>query len=94
MTLHPASHNILMDISDAYARPGMMCASFASFGSHGMSSMQVCVDGRQYPSGRFILSGCRAILMFVTGVPGKTKWPVAPATATTIFFAIFNCAVV
>ena len=31
--------------------------------------------------------------MFVTGVPGKTKWPVAPASATAMFLAIFNCAV-
>ena len=82
MTLHPVSHNILMNISDVCARPGTMCASFASFGSHGMSSVQVCVDVRQSPSGRFILSGCRAIFMFVTSVPGKTKWPVAPASAT------------
>ena len=40
------------------------------------------------------LSGCRAIFMFVTGVPGKTKWPVAPASATAMFFAIFNFTVV
>ena len=94
MTLHPASHNILMDISDVCVRPGTICASFASLGSHGMSSVQVCVDVRQSPSCRFILSGCRAIFMFVTGVSGKTKRPVAPASATAIFFAIFNCAVV
>ena len=94
MTLHPVSHNILMEISDACARPGTMCAYFASFGSHVMSSVQVCVDVRQSPSGKFILSGCRAIFMFVTGVPGKKKWPVAPASATTMFFAIFNFEVV
>ena len=94
MTLHPALHNILMEMSDVCARPGMMCASFASLGSHGMSSVQVCVDVRQYPSGRFILSGCRYIFMFVTGVPGKTKFPVAPASATAMFLAIFNCVVV
>ena len=97
MTLHPVSHNSLMDICDVCARPGTMCASFASFyffGIHGMSSVQVCVDVRQSPSGRFILSGFRAIFMFVTGVPGKTKWPVALASATAMFFAIFNCAVV
>ena len=94
MTLHPESHNILMDISDACARPGMMCAYFASFGSHGMSSVQVCVDVRKSPSGSFILIRCRDIFMFVTGVPGKTKWPVAPASATAMFFAMFNRAVV
>ena len=59
-----------------------------------MSSVQVCVDVRQSPSGRFILSGFRAIFMFVTGVPGRTKWPVAPASATAMFLKIFNCAVV
>ena len=94
MTLHPALHNNLMDISDASTKPGTMWESFDSFGSHGMSSMHVCVDVRQSPSGRFIFSGCRAIFMFVTGVPGKTKWPVAPACASVMFFAIFNCAVV
>ena len=73
MTLHPVLHNILMDISDACARSGTMFASFASLGSHGMSSVQVCVDVRQSPSGRVILSGCYAIFMFATGVPGKTK---------------------
>ena len=71
-----------------------MCASFASFGSHGMSSVQVCVDVRQSQSGRFILSGCRDIFMFVTGVSSKTTRPVAPASATAMFFTIFNCAVV
>ena len=50
-----------------------------------MSSVQVCVDLRQSPSGRFIFSGCRAIFTFVMGVPGKTKWPVAPASATAMF---------
>ena len=94
MTLHPASHNILMDIRDACAKPGTMWASFALFGSHGISSVQVCVDVSQSPSGRFIFRGCCATFMFVTGVPGRTKWPVAPASATAMFLAIFNCAVV
>ena len=31
MTLHPVSHNILMDISDACAKPGTIWASCASF---------------------------------------------------------------
>ena len=83
-----------MDISDACAKPGTMWASFDSSESHGKYIVQVCVDVSQSPSGRFILSGCRAIFMFVTGVPGKTKWPVAPASATAMFFAIVNCAVV
>ena len=94
MTLYPASHNILMNIRYVCAKPGTLWASFALFGSHGMSSVQVRVDVRHSPSGRFIFSGCRAIFAFVTGVPGKTKWPVAPASATAMFFAIFNCAVV
>ena len=94
MTLNPALHNTLIDIGDACAKPGTMWAPFESFGSHGMSRFQVCVDVRQSPSGRFILRGFRASSMFVTGVPGRTKWPVAPASATAIFFAIFNCAVV
>ena len=87
MTLHPASHNIMMDISDACDKPGTMWASFASFGSHGISSVQVCVDVRQSPSGRFNFSGYCAIFTFVTGVPGRKKWPVAPASAPAMFFA-------
>ena len=83
-----------MDIRDACAKPGTMCTSFVSFGSHGMSGLQVCVDVRQSPSGRFILRGFRASLTFVTGVPGRTKCPVAPASATAMSFAIFNCEVV
>ena len=83
-----------MEISDACTRPGTMCASFASFGIHDVSSVQICVYVRQSSSGRYILSGCRAIFIFVTGVPGKTHWPVAPASATAMFFVIFNCAVV
>ena len=57
MTLNAALHNILMDIRDACAKPGMMWASFVSFGSYWMSSVQVCVDVRQSPSGRFIFRG-------------------------------------
>ena len=83
-----------MDIRNACAKPGTMWASFAFFLSYGISSVQVYVDVRKSPSGRFIFSGCRAIFTFVTGVPGKTKWPVTPASATAMFFAIFNCAVV
>ena len=55
-----------------------------------MSSLQVCVDVRQSPSGRFILRGFCASLTLVTGVPGRTKWSVAPESTTTIFFAIFS----
>ena len=94
VTFHRASHNVLMDIRDACAKPGTMWASFASFGSHVLSSLHVYVDVSQSPSGRFIFRGCRATFMFVTGVPGRTEWPVAPASATAMFFAIFNCAVV
>ena len=94
MTLHPASLNILMGIRYACAKPGKMWASFASLGSHGMSSFQVCVIVSQSPSGRFILRGCHDTFTFVTGVPGRTKWPVGPASTVVMFFAMFKCAVV
>ncbi len=58
-------------------------------GSHGIASSHVCVDLTCTPSGRFIVSSLLAGWMFSTGVPGRTKCPMAPALAiawsTTIF---------
>ena len=73
MTLHPASHNILMDIRDACAKLGTMRASFASFGSHGMSSLQVCIDVRQPPClcgffGNFIVIVVGSCCLWSSGV--------------------------
>ena len=41
MTLHPASQNFLVEMRDACARPGTICASVICSGSHGMSRLHV-----------------------------------------------------
>ena len=62
MTLHPTSHNALIEINEAWLNPGTICAFLAFVGSHGMFSIAVWVDFSWSPSGRLILSG------FVVGV--------------------------
>ena len=57
ITRHPPSHNFLRDIKDVWARPGTMCASTTDFGSHGMSSLHVCVEYIFWPSGSIIAIG-------------------------------------
>ena len=41
ITLHPASQNFLVEINDACANPGTICASVMWFDSHGMSKLHV-----------------------------------------------------
>ena len=41
ITLHPASQKFLVDINDACANSGTICASVMWFGSHGMSKLHV-----------------------------------------------------
>ena len=82
-TLHSTSHNTLVDMMDAWARPGTMWAHFDFSGMSSMSRLHVCVDLSLDPSGRLMeigfLAGCR----FFTGVPCKTKCSVAPESITT-----------
>ena len=77
-TLHPASQNLRVEISDACASPGTMCASVICAGSHGMSRLHVWVDWITLPFGNVIVIGWSAILLFMTGAPSTRKWPVAP----------------
>ena len=58
-----------------------MCPLVASSGSHGMSSLHVCVDLITLPSGRLIDIGFVACLTSITGVPGSRKCTVAPVSA-------------
>ena len=55
-----------------------------------MSSSHMCVEMILYPCGRLIkiglVSGCKTF----TGVPGRTKCPVAPASAIASLFVIFS----
>ena len=56
-TLHPASHKTLVEIMDACARHGTICARFACSGMPSMSRSYVCVDLSLDPSGRLIEIG-------------------------------------
>ena len=78
ITLHPASQNFLVEINDACANPGTICASVTWFGSHGISRLHVCVDVMFLPFGIVMLIGLLDTCKFVTGAPSTRKWPVAP----------------
>ena len=81
VTMHPASHNALIETSDVWVKPGTMWAWRALLGIHGMSSVAVCVDFSCVPSGRLILMISAAIFWLMTGAPVTRKWLVAPASA-------------
>ena len=55
-----------------------------------MSISHICVDIIMYPSGIFIKIGFIAGLKFFTGVPGRTKFPVAHTSYIASIFFIFN----
>ena len=42
--LHPASHTMLVDISDVWVMPGTICACFAFSSMPAVSRLHVCVD--------------------------------------------------
>ena len=77
-TLHPASANFLVDISDECESPGTMCASVNASGSHGIYRLHVCVDCMLLPLGCVILSGDSVGLLLTTGAPCNRKFHVAP----------------
>ena len=66
-----------------------MCSIFASSGSHGIANLHVCVDLIFSPSGRLTTKGLVAGDISVTGVPGSTKCPVAPASVIVMLTEIF-----
>ena len=77
-TLHPASQNFLVEISDACASPGTMWASVISSGNQGMSRLHVWVDLMVLPLGSVMVIGFVAIALLVTGAFSTRKCPVAP----------------
>ena len=83
------SHKTLIEIRDACARTGTICESFSVSRVTSMSRLHVCVDLSLDISGELIeivlISGCKLF----TGVPGKTKFPVAPASDIASLFVIF-----
>ena len=76
-TLHPASANFLVGISDECESPGKMCDSVNASGSHGISRLHVCVDWNILPLGSVRLSGDSVGLLLTTGAPCNRKCPVA-----------------
>ena len=54
-----------------------------------MLILQVCVDFITLPSGRLIEMEFDVGRTSITGVPGSTKCPMAPASATAILTAVF-----
>ena len=86
-TLHPASQNFLVEISDECERPGTMWASVIWSGSHGMFKLHVCVDMIFLPFGNRIWIGLVAFLLLTTGAPSTRKWPVAPESETAYWMA-------
>ena len=55
--MHPISHNLPMDRSEPDAMYVNTCASVASLGSSGMSSVALCVDVIVVPFGRTATTG-------------------------------------
>ena len=85
VTLHPKSQNFLVDMREECAKPGTMCASVISSGSHGISRLPVCVDWMCFPFGSVIVIGFSAIFFFTIGAPSTKKWPVAPESEMACF---------
>ena len=64
-----------------------MCV--AALGSHWRSKVPVCVDCSVLPSGRCITKGHVAGLIFLSGAPGKLKYPVDSAFTMAWLNSIF-----
>ena len=85
-TLHPASHRIVIYIytKHVWASPGTIWALVAASGSQEISIWRVCIYFICFPYGNLMHRGFFAGLIFLIGVPGRTKCPVAPASAMAI----------
>ena len=69
--------------------PGLYVLLLIFSGSHGMLILHVCVNLITIPSRIFIKIGLAVGSTSLTGVPGNTKYPLAPSSATAISTAIF-----
>ena len=88
--MHPASQKFLVEINEACANPGTICASVTWFGSYGMSKSYVCVDVILLSFGIVTLIGLSSTCKFVTGAPSTRKWPVAPESEMAYSIAILS----
>ena len=64
--LHPALHRTLIDIMDAWSRPGTMLARLAFSGMPEIYRLHVCLDLIFDPSGRLTEIGFLAGFIFFT----------------------------
>jgi hypothetical protein len=78
-----------MPKSEAMAKFGTMC-SVSIVGRPGMSISQLCIDFTCLPSGRLIVSGFVAGLLFFTSTPSMTNIKVAPVSAMACEAAIIR----
>ena len=88
-TLQPALHNILMETKDVWDSLGTTCACVAALGSHGIYRFPMCVHFSVLPYGRFMTRGRVSCLIFLSDVPGRIKFPVAPESAMDWLLQIF-----
>ncbi len=78
-----------MPKSEAMAKFGTMCpVSVSVVGRPGMSISQMCIDFTCLPSGRLIVSGFIAGLLFFTLIPFMMNIEVAPVSAMACEAAI------
>ena len=87
VTVQPASHNGRIPINDAIARCGTMCP-VKTCGKPGIVISHTCVDLTFLPSGKLIVSGFVAGLLFTTSTPSIIKIDVAPVSAIACVVAI------
>jgi hypothetical protein len=78
--LHPALHKGLMPIRDATANFGTMWPVSVN-DNPGMLMLHSCVDLTFLPSGRLIINGFFASLLFSTSTPSIMKIDVVPVSA-------------
>ena len=88
IALDPCLQSCFMDISDAWASPGTICATFIACGIHGKSKLHVCVEYIFSPSGELICIGLVAFCLFFTFVLGRKRCPVAPDSAIAVLGGI------
>ena len=80
-TLQQASHKILMDTKGFWDRLDTTCACVDDLGSHGRYKFSVCIYCSVFP---YFICMTRAWfdgLIFLSGAPGRIKFPVAPASS-------------
>ena len=79
----------MIEIRDAYARPGTVCSRFSVSGMPSMSRLHVCVDLSLDLPEILIEIGLIAGCKLFTGVPGSKKCTVDPEYSIYSLFFIF-----